>query len=131
MPAHVPSHVATSAGIPGARIIQHGQPDVEGQSEGLAAVARLECHASVAFGLQTCQHTAFCLMWSTLNSTLNPILDATEEDSERRISKAGYDITPLTLAKQKELAAGLTPHQRCSWLRLAVAAAHRYIKWPS
>lgn len=35
-----------------------------------------------------------------------------EEGGERRVSKAGYDITPLTLAKQQELAAGLSAHQR-------------------
>lgn len=42
------------------------------------------------------------------------MLAAAEEGSERRVSKAGYDVTPLTLAKQQELAAGLTPHQRCT-----------------
>jgi hypothetical protein len=38
---------------------------------------------------------------------------AVEEGGERRVSKAGYDVTPLTAAKQKELAASLTPHERC------------------
>lgn len=36
-----------------------------------------------------------------------------EEKSGERISKAGYDITPLTLEKQKQLAASLTSHERC------------------
>lgn len=35
-----------------------------------------------------------------------------EEKSGERISKAGYDITPLTLEKQKQLAASLTSHER-------------------
>jgi methionine-R-sulfoxide reductase len=35
-----------------------------------------------------------------------------EEKSGERISKAGYDITPLTLEKQKQLAASLSPHER-------------------
>lgn len=36
-----------------------------------------------------------------------------EEKSGECISKAGYDITPLTLEKQKQLAASLTSHERC------------------
>ena len=39
---------------------------------------------------------------------------ATEEKSGERVSKAGFDITPLTLEKQKQLAASLTPHERCA-----------------
>ena len=33
---------------------------------------------------------------------------------ERKISKAGYDITPMTLQEQQEAAKGLTPFQRCA-----------------
>ena len=32
---------------------------------------------------------------------------------ERRISKSGYDITPMTKQQQAEAAKGLTAHQRC------------------
>lgn len=33
-------------------------------------------------------------------------------DAPRRISKSGYDITPLTAEQREAAAAGLTPHQR-------------------
>ena len=59
-----------------------------------------------------------CMPRASRSAVSIPVCAAAEEGSERRVSKAGYDITPLTLAKQQELAAGLSAHQRCTPLCL-------------
>ncbi len=38
--------------------------------------------------------------------------NATEEGAQQKVSKAGYDITPLTKKRQQDLAASLTDHER-------------------
>jgi hypothetical protein len=59
-----------------------------------------------------------CLPRASRSEVSIPVCAAAEEGGERRISKAGYDVTPLTLAKQQELAASLSAHQRCTPLCL-------------
>lgn len=69
--------------------------------------------------------TCCCRQGVSYRLTLYPL--AVEEGGERRVSKAGYDITPLTLAKQQELAAGLSAHQRCT--SLACLPADVLLHW--
>jgi hypothetical protein len=57
----------------------------------------------------------FLFCWGTAARKFSYCFDMpllSDESSEKRYSKAGYDITPLTIATQQSLAKDLSPHQR-------------------